>query len=223
MDAAVDAEWDALFNFPADDVSFDFSSLNGLTDSDGVDSPLVCPSGQATPGDDQHVVQLGDSLQDLLERTTPGDGTANSGPMPKAGGRFSKEVVRMLRNWLNAHKARPYPTTEEVELLQQRTGLNKTQIYNWFANARRRGKLPRAPSSHLSPNSQGRPVDIAPRPDTPAVMQNARAMHPMERWQSSPPEHEPAAVSDIARAVESTGGVSLSKLYSSFRSTNDHS
>ncbi|KAF3052513.1 hypothetical protein E8E11_011478 [Didymella keratinophila] len=31
----------------------------------------------------------------------------------------------------------------------------------------------------------------------------------MERWQSSPPEHEPAASSDIARAVESNGGVPL--------------
>jgi hypothetical protein len=223
MDAAVDAEWDALFNFPADDVSFDFSSLNGLTDSDGFDSPLICLSGQTTPGDDQHAVQLGDSLQNLLDRTRPDDGAAKSGSMPKAGGRFSKEVVRMLRNWLNAHKARPYPTNEEVELLQQRTGLNKTQINNWFANARRRGKLHRAPSSHSSPNPQGRPIDIAPRPDTPAVMQSARSMHPMERWQSSPPEHEPAAVSDIARAVESTGGVSLGMLYPTSRSTNDFS
>ncbi|KAF3039187.1 hypothetical protein E8E12_006709 [Didymella heteroderae] len=31
----------------------------------------------------------------------------------------------------------------------------------------------------------------------------------MERWQSSPPEHEPAAASDIARAVESNGGIPL--------------
>lgn len=134
----------------------------------------------------------------------------------KSGGRFSKEVVRMLRNWLNAHKARPYPTNEEMEMLQQRTGLNKTQIANWFANARRRGKLPRAPSSHSSPNPSSRPVDIAPRPDTPAPTRNMLLMNPMERWQSSPPEHEPAAVSDIARAVESNGGVPLSTLLSNF-------
>ncbi|XPT00704.1 hypothetical protein M3J09_009854 [Ascochyta lentis] len=31
----------------------------------------------------------------------------------------------------------------------------------------------------------------------------------MERWQSSPPEHEPAAVSAIARAIESNGGAPL--------------
>lgn len=211
MDTTVDAEWNALFDFPSDDIPFDFTGLNSLQDSDGFDSPLICLSGQSTPGDSQHALQLGDSLQNLLDNTTPGDGTTNSLQMPKSGGRFSKEVVRMLRNWLNAHKARPYPTNEEMDLLQQRTGLNRTQIANWFANARRRGKLPRAPPSHSSsPNPSSRPVDIAPRPDTPAPTQKMHSMNPMERWQHSPPEHEPAAVSDIARAVESNGGVPLS-------------
>lgn len=210
MDTTVDAEWNALFNFPSDDTSFDFAGLNGLQDSDGFDSPLIGLSGQSTPGDSQCALNLGDSLQNLLDNTAPGDVATDSLQMPKSGGRFSKEVVRMLRNWLNAHKARPYPTTEELDMLQQRTGLNRTQIANWFANARRRGKLPRASSSHSSPNPSGRPVDIAPRPDTPAPMRKTRSMNPMERWQSSPPEHEPAAVSDIARAVESNGGVPLS-------------
>lgn len=214
MDTTVDAEWEALFNLPADDAAFDLTALNGPLDSDGFDSPLIYlsgqSSGQSTPGDGQHALQLGYSLQTVLDNTAPGDVTNSTAPMPKSGGRFSKEVVRMLRNWLNAHKARPYPTNEEMELLQQRTGLNKTQISNWFANARRRGKLPRAPSSYSSPSNSSRPVDIAPRPDTPAPRREMRYMNPMERWQSSPPEHEPAAVSDIARAVESNGGVPLS-------------
>lgn len=208
MDTTVDAEWEALFNLPADDIAFDLTALNGPLDSDGFDSPLVYlsepSSGQSTPGDGQHALHLGDSLQTLLDNTVAGDVTNSTPPTPKSGGRFSKEVVRMLRNWLSAHKARPYPSNEEMELLQQRTGLNKTQISNWFANARRRGKLPRAPSSYSSP------VDIAPRPDTPAPRRVKHNLNPMERWQSSPPEHEPAAASDIARAVESNGGVPLS-------------
>lgn len=211
MDTTVDSEWEALFNLPSDDVSFDFTSANGFQDSDGFDSPLICVSGQTTPGDDQHAVQLGDSLQNLLDGTAPEHGPLSAPQTPKTGGRFSKEVVRMLRNWLNAHKARPYPTNEEMELLQQRTGLNKTQISNWFANARRRGKLPRALPSYSSPSNSSKPVEIAPRPGTPALMRSSRTMNPMERWQSSPPEHEPAAVSDIARAVESNGGISLGK------------
>jgi hypothetical protein len=216
MDTTVDAEWEALFNLPADDITFELTALNGPLDNDGFDSPLVFPSGQSSeqsiPGDGQYALQLEDSLQILLDSTAPNDVTNSTPSMPKSGGRFSKEVVKLLRNWLNAHKARPYPTNEEMELLQQRTGLNKTQISNWFANARRRGKLPRAPSSQSSPSTSIRPVDIAPRPDTPAPRCEMRYLNPMERWQSSPPEHEPAAASDIARAVESTGEASLGRL-----------
>jgi hypothetical protein len=210
MDTTVDAEWNALFDFPSDSASFDLTCLNGPQDSDDFDSPLICLSGQSTPGDgQQHALQLGDGLQNLLDNTASGRVATNAAPMPKSGGRFSKEVVGMLRNWLTAHKARPYPTNEEMEMLQQRTGLNKTQIANWFANARRRGKLSKTPSLPSSPNPSSRPVDIAPRPDTPAPKRNMDSMNPMERWQSSPPEHEPAAASDIARAVESSGGVPL--------------
>lgn len=221
MDTTVDAEWEALFNLPSDDVSLDFTSANGLDDSDGFDSPLICLSGQTTPGDDQHNVQLGDSLQNLIDSTISQHAITSSTPVTKSSGRFSKEVVRMLRSWLNAHKARPYPTNEEMEMLQQRTGLNKTQISNWFANARRRGKLQRAPPSHSWPDTSSTPIEIAPRPDTPAPIRGSRSMNPMERWQSSPPEHEPATVSDIARAVESNGGISLSMLRSALL-TKDH-
>lgn len=214
MDTTVDAEWEALFNIPSEDVAFDLTALNDPLDSDGFDSPLVYlsgpSSGQSTPADGQHTLQIDNSLQALLDNTTFGDVTNSAPPTPKSGGRFSKEVVRMLRNWLNAHKARPYPTNEEIELLQQRTGLNKTQISNWFANARRRGKLPRAPSSYSSQSTSSRPVGIAPRPDTPAPRHGKHSLNPMERWQSSPPEHEPAAASDIARAVKSNGGMPLS-------------
>jgi hypothetical protein len=209
MDSNVDAEWNALFNLPSDTTSFDLTTLNGLQDSDGFDSPLVSVSGQSTPGDGQHALQLGDGLQALVSSIELGDSTTIIAPVPKLGGRFSKEVVQMLRHWLAAHKARPYPTNEEMEMLQQRTALNKTQIANWFANARRRGKFARAPSSYSSPSTPSKPVDIAPRPDTPAPKQSMRYMNPMERWQSSPPEHEPATASAIARAVESNGGVSL--------------
>lgn len=209
MDTTVDTEWNALFDFPSDSASFDYRGLNDFLDSDGFDSPLISLSGHSTPGDDQHTLKLGDNLQSIFDDAASGEAAVPVVPSPKAGGRFSKEVVRMLRNWLTAHKARPYPTNEEMEMLQQRTGLNKTQIANWFANARRRGKLPRAPSSHSSPSNPSRPVGIAPRPDTPAPTRHMRSLNPMERWQSSPPEHEPAAAAAIARAVESNGGVPL--------------
>ena len=89
--------------------------------------------------------------------------------------------------------------------LQDRTGLNKEQLTNWFANARRRGKVQSVrPTSPQVKNAPTSPVDIIPRPGTPAVRMASNHKDPMQRWVESPPEHEPAAVGDIARAMAST-------------------
>ncbi|CAM1511239.1 Fc.00g087520.m01.CDS01 [Cosmosporella sp. VM-42] len=131
---------------------------------------------------------------------------AKPGPPPKIGARFSRESVRILKQWLSTHNRHPYPSDEEKEMLQRQTGLNKTQITNWLANARRRGKVqaPRSTSPHYG-NWSG-PIDIPQRRGTPAL----EAMNPLQRWEHSPPENEPASVTAIARAVtaSSTSGLS---------------
>ncbi|TAQ83174.1 hypothetical protein B7494_g8501 [Chlorociboria aeruginascens] len=118
---------------------------------------------------------------------------------PKIGARFSRDSVRILRGWLSTHHRHPYPTDEEKESLQRQTGLNKTQITNWLANARRRGKVRAPRSTSPSVNNYAKGMDI-PRRATPAL----ENMNPMERWQHSPPEHEPASVTAIAKAVTSS-------------------
>ncbi|RXG41778.1 hypothetical protein VDGE_30530 [Verticillium dahliae] len=45
------------------------------------------------------------------------------------------------------------------------------------------------------------PVDIPRRRPTPSPFES---MNPLERWENSPPEHEPASVSDISRIVATT-------------------
>lgn len=139
--------------------------------------------------------------------------TASSSPFtpvpsivrPKLGSRFSREVIRTLKDWLAVHQQHPYPSENEMLLLQNRTGLNKAQLTNWFANARRRGKVQsvrsRSPQGREKPTS---PIDIIQRPGTPAVRSSLNYKDPMQRWVESPPEHEPAAASDIARAMAST-------------------
>lgn len=108
--------------------------------------------------------------------------------------------MRILKNWLATHQNHPYPREPERRMLQEETGLTKTQISNWLANARRRGKIP---SSASSPRHGDTPaMDIPPRPGTPAV-RNTSDMDPLQRWVDSPPEDEPAAVTAIARAVAS--------------------
>jgi hypothetical protein len=118
---------------------------------------------------------------------------------PKVGARFCRESVRILRTWLSQNHRHPYPTDEEKEVLARQTGLNKTQITNWLANARRRGKVRAPRSTSPSPHQYPNGIDI-PRSGTPAL----REMNPMERWAHSPPEHEAASVTAIAKAVSSS-------------------
>lgn len=162
--------------------------------------------------------------------TGPAFGDPNkNNPPAKIGARFSRESVKILKNWLLSHNRHPYPSDEEKEMLQRQTGLNKTQISNWLANARRRGKVqpPRSTSPHVRSSYSG-PVDIPRRPGTPALESrsnhNMRHMNPLERWVDSPPEHEPASVTDIARAVASNSSLSsgLTSPYS-FAFTDDGS
>ncbi|KAI0525862.1 hypothetical protein F5B22DRAFT_588078 [Xylaria bambusicola] len=125
---------------------------------------------------------------------------------PKIGTRFSRESVRILKNWVVTHSHHPYPTDEERESLQKITGLNKTQITNWLANARRRGKIQptRATSPHVG-RGYAQAIDVPQRRGTPGLFEN---MNPLQRWANSPPENEPASVTAIARAVSASGSYS---------------
>ncbi|KAJ4232997.1 hypothetical protein NW759_001780 [Fusarium solani] len=121
---------------------------------------------------------------------------------PKIGARFTLQTVKILRDWFGSHIQAPYPSEEEKMQLQQRTGLNQTQIENWLANARRRHKIQAAKSAR--PQSSGPrsvPIDI-PRASTPCVSDGSSAqMNPMQRWVDSPPEDEAASLTAIARAL----------------------
>lgn len=124
---------------------------------------------------------------------------------PKIGTRFSKESARVLRQWLDTHKDHPFPSRDDMEMLQRFTGLSNVQVKTWFANARRRRKLPTTRASSLSKSRRDGTKERA-RPDTPIPRGARKAtydMDPMERWFDSPPEDEPASVGDIARAVSS--------------------
>ncbi|KPM42396.1 hypothetical protein AK830_g4141 [Neonectria ditissima] len=142
------------------------------------------------------------------------EGLSKVAAPPKIGARFSRESVRILKNWLSTHNRHPYPSDEEKEMLQRQTGLNKTQITNWLANARRRGKVqgqaPRSTSPHFKTWSG--PIDIPQRRGTPAL----EAMNPLQRWEHSPPENEPASITAISRAVTASSSGMSSGLNSPF-------
>ena len=51
---------------------------------------------------------------------------------------YSKKTANILKRWLNQNLKHPYPTDEQKKIFGQETGLDSTQISNWFINARRR-------------------------------------------------------------------------------------
>mmetsp|Transcript_32279 Transcript_32279/g.51502 ORF Transcript_32279/g.51502 Transcript_32279/m.51502 type:complete len:227 (-) Transcript_32279:852-1532(-) len=66
---------------------------------------------------------------------------------------FSKENISVLKAWFLEHLDKPYPTLAEREHLKNETGMDMTQIRNWFSNMRKRHwnpvKAGREPSSNI--------------------------------------------------------------------------
>ncbi|KAL9489416.1 hypothetical protein ACSS6W_001693 [Trichoderma asperelloides] len=107
-----------------------------------------------------------------------------------ASSRFPREVIQILRSWLSANVRHPYPNDEDKEKLARQTGLSKAQISTWMANARRKGNV-------RASRSEGYPIH---RKETSVL----REMNPMERWEHSPPEHEPVPIDIIEKAISAS-------------------
>lgn len=156
--------------------------------------PQVSPSGAATE------IPYAASAYGLNTGTAS---ASNAIPVPKSDKgkkykRLSTEAVRILKSWLYRHQNYPYPTDEEKIEFEQRTGLDRTQISNWFINARRRKRLGVAPSG-VSRQSQSQDSSLTP----------------LERWQKSPPESEAAMPFDILRALEDAQSPAGSAMHNS--------
>lgn len=115
------------------------------------------------------------------------------------GIRFPRQAVKILRDWLDAHAENPYPTEDEKAELEESTELKPAQISNWLANARRRRKVAEKarPRPCTSPSLRA----TTPAIEIPAADKPWDELNPFERWKHSPPENEPALMTDIASAV----------------------
>ncbi|SMQ45496.1 unnamed protein product [Zymoseptoria tritici ST99CH_3D7] len=131
-----------------------------------------------------------------LNDDAPGSTKAN-------GIRFPKHAVKILRDWLDAHASNPYPTEDEKIELEIETELKPSQIANWLANARRRRKVTERSRPKLAMSPSLRPTTAA-IPIPVADERSWNELNPLERWKNSPPENEPARMSDIAHALAST-------------------
>ncbi|KAF2725766.1 hypothetical protein K431DRAFT_259421 [Polychaeton citri CBS 116435] len=149
-------------------------------------------------------------IKPLFSKPKHGSGKRSSSPSPvrnddapgsskRNGIRFPRHAVKILRDWLDSHADHPYPSEEEKTELERRTELKPTQIANWLANARRRRKVTTGsiPRGCQSPSLRAATPAIA----IPASDKPWDELNPFERWQHSPPENEPASVTDIVQAV----------------------
>lgn len=121
----------------------------------------------------------------------------DEGRVRKTGARFPRDAVKILKQWLAEHSDHPYPNEREKDELKQLTGLKRSQISNWLANARRRGKV--LPAENSGPSSP-----ILGAMDIPRPSNDLSELNPLDRWKASPPENEPASMTAIAKAVTST-------------------
>ncbi|CAK7325767.1 unnamed protein product [Dovyalis caffra] len=65
-------------------------------------------------------------------------------------------AVAVLKKWLFEHFLHPYPTDSEKQALAQQTGLSRTQVSNWFINARVRLWKPMVEEVHMLESQQTR-------------------------------------------------------------------
>lgn len=106
-----------------------------------------------------------------------------------------RKGARVLREWFYQNQEQPYPNEVQKNQLSRETGFSQKRISTWFANARRRHKQ-KLQSSNLASASH-------PRAGSPLITSAIQSMTPMERWQASPPDDEPAGESAIQDAIAS--------------------
>lgn len=129
----------------------------------------------------------------------------------KRGGSRPLKKTRALVNWFAGHLDHPYPSEEEKVLLGDQCGMSKTQVANWFANARRRH---RTSAQSLFNNNSTKVF----RQGSPMPQSILSRMSPLERWRSSPPSDEAASASAISSALE-TSSQDGSEYYGSYGSS----
>ncbi|KAF5625429.1 uncharacterized protein FTJAE_10006 [Fusarium tjaetaba] len=214
------------FEFNFDDLwSADTTQLPLTADNTGFaqthqlqDDTSLQHDGLQRAGTDQLELNFGDLMRNASESPSTRSPSILTPPIPsplppKIGHRFTLDAIRSLKDWFARNTDNPYPNEEEKNMLELQTGLTRTQITNWLANARRRRTTTDSGTQTASGKSGKVPSEYTPtRAGTPIPRRRSeKGMHPLQRWVDSPPENEPAAVSAIARAMASGALVTSKK------------
>lgn len=84
------------------------------------------------------MLNLKKSYENLRSQSDPESRSSADSSLKSKRTNYPKHVSHILRKWLQENIKNPYPTDTEKNILREQTGLDITQLNNWFINARRR-------------------------------------------------------------------------------------
>ncbi|GKV10063.1 hypothetical protein SLEP1_g21482 [Rubroshorea leprosula] len=107
--------------------------------------------GQISPGKDSEVLRFGSSADRALygQRPIHNSGYLEQQPVWRPQRGLPERAVTVLRAWLFEHFLHPYPTDTDKLMLAKQTGLSRSQVSNWFINARVRLWKPMVEEIHM--------------------------------------------------------------------------
>ncbi|KAI5391892.1 BEL1-like homeodomain protein 9 [Lathyrus oleraceus] len=88
-----------------------------------------------------------------------------------------ERAVTVLRAWLFEHFLHPYPTDTDKIMLAKQTGLSRSQVSNWFINARVRLWKPMVEEIHMLETRQTAPKDSQQKEENSRNKSNDQQHH----------------------------------------------
>ncbi|GKV05910.1 hypothetical protein SLEP1_g17859 [Rubroshorea leprosula] len=107
--------------------------------------------GQISPRKDNEALRFGSSSDrsPYNQRTVHNAGYFEHQPVWRPQRGLPERAVTVLRAWLFEHFLHPYPTDTDKLMLAKQTGLSRSQVSNWFINARVRLWKPMVEEIHM--------------------------------------------------------------------------
>jgi hypothetical protein len=141
------------------------------SDDANTDFQLRPPSASRSDFNDSRC-GLGDDSDagDCLGDNSVGSGDDSESSLSrqqKKRGIFPKVATNVMRAWLFQHLTHPYPSEEQKKDLAEQTGLNLSQVNNWFINARRRIVQPMIDQTNRATGVQPQQPVAAPNSYSP--------------------------------------------------------
>jgi len=130
-----------------------------------------------------------------------------------------KEATDILKSWIMEHWENPYPDESTKQLLVDQTGLSRSQVVNWFINARRRLIKP------MKPELEKRKAEKLQKRTRVTVAMNSNYHEESEGSDSDPDYEEPMAkkkklnLSEVSKDLSNGNSDQVKQMISGWKHT----